>query len=145
MNYSKYQTEVDEMDLQILQHLVENSARSNKEIGTLVHLSGQAVGLRIRKLQDMGVIEGYTLRCNTTRLGQIQAFVTLYMNTASGHHTFLAFIKEQPQVQEVHRISGEGCYWIRVYTATMTELNTLMDQLLPYGNFKINLSIEQLQ
>lgn len=144
MNHSKYQTEVDETDLQILHHLVENAARSNKEIGTLVHLSGQAVGLRIRKLQDMGVIEGYTLRCNTAKLGQqIQAFVTLYMNSASGHSAFLAFVKERQWVQEVHRISGEGCYWMRVHTSTMAELNTLMEQLLPYGNFKISLSIEQ--
>ena len=55
---------IDEVDLRILNYLLKDATQSHKAIGQLVHLTGQAVGARVRKLQDLGVIEGYTLRWN---------------------------------------------------------------------------------
>lgn len=46
---------IDATDLRILQILIQDAKRSNKEIGEEVHLTGQAVGARVRKLQDMGL------------------------------------------------------------------------------------------
>ncbi|MEW4370664.1 Lrp/AsnC family transcriptional regulator [Paenibacillus kandeliae] len=146
MNLSKYMLEADEVDLRILHHLIENSARSHKEIGELVHLSGQAVGQRIRKLHDLGIIEGYTVKWNPAALGQgIQGFVILYMNSASSHSAFLEHVHQQEAVYEVHRISGEGCYWMRVHAASLSDLNRLLDSLLTYGNYKLSLSVEQFK
>ncbi|WP_411343238.1 Lrp/AsnC family transcriptional regulator [Paenibacillus sp. WLX1005] len=146
MNLSNYMLGADEVDLRILHELIANSARSHKDIGELVHLSGQAVGQRIRKLQDMGVIEGYTVKWNPAALGQgIQGFVILYMNSASSHSSFLEHVRQQDAVHEVHRISGEGCYWMRVHAASMSDLNQLLDSLLQYGNFKLSLSVEQFK
>jgi Lrp/AsnC family transcriptional regulator, leucine-responsive regulatory protein len=47
--------ELDEIDMRILAFLLENFTRSYKEIGTLVHMTGQAVGLRVRRLQERRV------------------------------------------------------------------------------------------
>lgn len=70
---------VDDTDIRILQILIQDAKRSHKEIGEAVHLTGQAVGARVRKLQDLGVIEGYTVKWNPERLGLgLQAFVTVF-------------------------------------------------------------------
>lgn len=53
---------IDEVDLRILRFLLEDATRPHKDIGQQVHLTGQAVGARVQKLKDIGVIEGYTLR-----------------------------------------------------------------------------------
>ncbi|WP_440117040.1 Lrp/AsnC family transcriptional regulator [Paenibacillus sp. QZ-Y1] len=133
---------IDNTDIRILQILIRDAKRSHKEIGEEVHLTGQAVGARVRKLQDLGVIEGYTVKWNPERLGLgLQAFVTVFLNSGDRHTAFRAFIAEREDVVEVHRVSGEGCYLMRVQTGTTEQLGQLLESLLPYGNYKVSLSI----
>ncbi|QOT00434.1 Lrp/AsnC family transcriptional regulator [Brevibacterium sp. JNUCC-42] len=135
---------IDAVDLQILQFLIEDSTRSHKELGQLVHLTGQAVGARIRKLEDSGVIEGYTVRWNPEKIGQtIHAFITVFLLTHTAHQALQLLVKAHDQVVEMHRVSGEGCYWMRVRVGSIMELNTFLDQLLQYANYKVSLSIGQ--
>lgn len=48
-------------------------------------------------------------------------------------------------IAELHRVSGEGCYWMRVRISTPAELNDILDELLRYGNYKLSLSISQVK
>lgn len=136
----------DPVDLQILQCLMENASRSNKEIGQLVHLTGQAVGARIRKLEDMGVIEGYTIRWNPEKIGRsVHALITVFMKEAASHQRFQSFLQNEERIEEAHRVSGEGCYWLRVRIEDNDSLNRFLDKLLEYGNYKVSLSLGKVK
>lgn len=133
---------IDATDVRILQILIRDAKRSNKEIGEEVHLTGQAVGARVRKLQDLGVIEGYTVKWNPNRLGLgLKAFVTVFLNSGDKHAAFRAFVAGREDVIEVHRVSGEGCYLMQVQTGTTEQLGELLEALLPLGNYRVSLSI----
>lgn len=137
---------IDEVDLHILRCLLKDATLSHKAIGQLVHLTGQAVGAHVRKLQDMGIIEGYTLRWNPGKIGQVvHAFVTVFIKSNTAHSSFQSFVQQNPKIVETHRVSGEGCYWMRVRASTPTELNSFLDELLNYGNYKVSLSIDQVK
>jgi Lrp/AsnC family leucine-responsive transcriptional regulator len=137
---------IDEVDLRILNYLLKDATLSHKAIGHLVHLTGQAVGSRVRKLQDLGVIEGYTLRWNPDRIGQaVHAFITVFMKSNNAHQSFQSFVQQNDKIAETHRVSGEGCYWMRVRVGTPVELNGFLDELLKYGNYKVSLSIGQVK
>lgn len=137
---------IDETDLGILSCLLENSSLSHKEIGVRVHLTGQAVGARVKKLQEAGVIEGYTLRWNPERIGlAVHAFVIVFLKSASSHKPFQAFVAEAPDIEEAHRTSGEGCYWLRVRVRSQEELSLVLDRILQYGNYRVNLSLGRLK
>ncbi|MHA7966828.1 Lrp/AsnC family transcriptional regulator [Paenibacillus sp. CAU 1782] len=137
---------LDDVDLRILQCLVEDSRRTNKQIGALVHLTGQAVGARVKKLRDLGVIEGYTILWNPAKLGlQVHAFITVFMNSAQAHQRFKTFLQASDIIVEAHRVGGDGCYWLRAQTRDSAELNLLLEQLLQFGNYKLSLSIERLK
>ncbi|MEW9700921.1 Lrp/AsnC family transcriptional regulator [Paenibacillus sp. SI8] len=137
---------IDEIDLRILQCLVEDATRSNKVIGELVHLTGQAVGARVRKMQDTGLIEGYTLRWNPDKIGlTVHAFVSVFMISGTMHQSFQAFAQQNSQIVEVHRVSGEGCYWLRLRVGSSQELSSLLDKLLQFGNYRLSLSIGQVK
>jgi Lrp/AsnC family transcriptional regulator, leucine-responsive regulatory protein len=140
------QSSIDEVDIRILKCLLEDATRSNKDIGQEVHLTGQAVGARIRKMQDIGVIEGYTLRWNPDKLGlNVHAFVTVFMNSNAAHQSFQTFVQNNENVTEAHRVSGEGCYSLRVRVSSQSELAAFLDGLLKFGNYKVSLSISQLK
>ena len=63
------ETMLDNTDYQILNELTQNSRMTMKELGQKVHLTGQATATRVAKLEDSGVIEGYTIKVNDTKLG----------------------------------------------------------------------------
>ena len=137
---------IDEVDLRILQFLLEDATRPHKDIGQQVHLTGQAVGARVQKLKDIGVIEGYTLRWNPGKIcPTLHAFITVFMKSSDVRQSFQSFVQRNEQISETHRVSGEGCYWLRIRVGTLEELNAFLDELLQYGNYKVSLSIEQVK
>lgn len=136
---------LDSTDIQILKTLKDNSRLQWREIGEQVHLTGQAVANRIRRMEDLGVIKGYSVNIDPARLGQnIFAYITVYMKTVE-HHLFQEFIKESSAVVAAHRVSGEGCYILQVRMASMDELNHFLDALLRHGNYKVNMAIGEVK
>ncbi len=135
----------DQTDNEILNLLKKNSRMQWQEIGELVHLTGQAVKNRINRLEKQGVIQRYTIKINDDELGQDQtAFVTVFMKTTD-HSAFKKHLEQSTMVSEAHRISGEGCYLIKVRTFGQQELVDFLDDILKYGNYKVNLSIEKVK
>ncbi|WP_445669892.1 Lrp/AsnC family transcriptional regulator [Paenibacillus sp. FSL R7-0333] len=137
---------IDNTDYRILQLLIDDSTLSHKDIGAMVHLTGQAVGARVRRMRELGIIEGYTIRYNPLRMGQnTHAFITVFLSSNKDHPPFQAFAKSHESVTELYRISGEGCYWMRVRTVDQDALTAFLDELLKYGNYRINLDMGQIK
>lgn len=136
---------LDQTDLMILQCLQSDSRMQWQEIGKIVHLTGQAVAVRIRSMQDEGIIEAFTVKLNHEKLGRpIYALITVFMSSAK-HVTFLRFLADSPYVVEAYRITGEGCYWLKANLANQEQLNNLLDDILLYGNYKVNMAIDKIK
>lgn len=141
----KIDTMLDQTDFEILSLLKKNSRLQWREIGEIVHLTGQAVANRIRKMEDMGIIEGYTVKLNQSKLGNnLIAFITIFMKTTN-HPSFQNFINEKIEVLEGNRISGEGCYLLKVNVSNENSLMDLLDEILKYGNYRVNISIGKIK
>lgn len=131
---------LDETDWAILQCLQENARMSWKEIGEKVHMTGQAVANRIMRLEESKIIEGYQVRLNWTNAGKpITAFLTILMKSHD-HQRFLTWVQETAHIIEVHRISGEGCYLLRAQLTNAEELNQLLEQVLQFANYRLQVS-----
>lgn len=136
---------LDPTDLEIIKLLSQNSRMQWREIGERVHLTGQAVKNRIDRLENLGIIKEYTLRINHEKLGSnIIAFVTIFMKTTD-HLSFRKFLEENDLVIEAHRISGEGCYMLKIQVSCQQQLTDFLDSILKYGNYKVNLSIDKIK
>lgn len=137
--------ELDNIDFQILRLLSENSRIQWKDLGEQIHMTGQAVGNRIKKLEDSGVIKAYTLLVDEMKLGlTYTAFVIIYMKTAN-HDLFIRFVHERNEVLEVHRVSGEGCYHLKIKIKSQDQLNLFLNELLEFGNYSLHLSIKEIK
>lgn len=136
---------MDEIDFQILEILKENSRKPWKEIGESIHMTGQAVGNRIRKMEEEGIIEQYTISTNELKLGKrMQAFIMVFLK--SNHHLeFQKYIKENPNIKEAYRISGEGCYMIKASISDQLALNNTLDEILKFANYRVNISIGKIK
>jgi len=138
-------TMLDQTDWRILECLQNNSRMQWQEIGKVVHLTGQAVAARIKRMQDMEIIEDFTITLNQEKLGRpLLAFITVFMKSTN-HAAFQHFLSNQKEILEAHRISGEGCYWLKAAVSNQQDLNHLLDAILLYGNYRINLSIHTIK
>ncbi|NWQ40273.1 Lrp/AsnC family transcriptional regulator [Bacillus sp. EB106-08-02-XG196] len=137
--------ELDNIDFQILRLLSENSRIQWKDLGEQIHMTGQAVGNRIKKLEESGVIKAYSLIVDEMKVGLIfTAFVIIYMKTAD-HDSFIRYINDQNEVVEAHRVSGEGCYHIKIKVNSQEKLNLFLNKILDYGNYTLYLSIQEIK
>lgn len=136
---------VDHIDMEIIRCLQKNSRMQWKQIGEVVHMSGVAVANRIQRLEEMGVIEGYTVRLNEKLMGNIYCiFITVLIKDYQ-HAKFQQFIQERDEIKEAHRISGEPCFILKVQLPDHNQLSELLDKILVYGHYKINISIGQFK
>jgi len=136
---------LDYIDYEIIEYLKRNGRAQWKEIGRQIHLTGQAVADRVHRLEDLGIIERYTAIMDESKLGKpVIALITIFMKTTL-HDELRQFLKSRTEVEEVHRISGEGCYWLKACFPANSDLTSFLNVLLRYGNYRVNLSIEKLE
>lgn len=126
---------LDDKDRAILALLQENARIANAEIARRIELAPSAVFQRIRKLEDAGIIQGYEARLDPRALGHgLVAFVRV--QTGEGAHApeIIAALDRLPMVQEIHRVVGEDCFFVKVRVEDTHVLAELLDehiQLIP--------------
>jgi len=136
---------LDQTDLAIVRLLREDARRQWKESGARGHLTGQAVAARGRALEDAGVITGFTAQVDAAKLGRpLAAFITVFMASAD-HTAFRRFLAGEEHITAAHRVSGDGCYWLRAELASHDELNALLERILRHGNYRLQLSIDRIK
>ncbi len=124
---------LDRIDRQIVQLLCKDGRMSHAAIAKEVGLSGPAIHDRVRKLEQRGVISGYTAVIDPDAVGKHHAAFTL-VSTADGvefahDEEVVARICEEPDVLEFHRVAGQDCYLIKIRTQTNKELEQLLRRI----------------
>lgn len=124
---------LDRLDWRILEALQHNARISNTELGKQIGLSQPAITARIKKLEDRGVLEGYTAKINPVLAGRtISAMVRIRTTHAEIKRCLLAFEK-MPEIIEAHRITGEDCFIVRIVVEEMAQLEAAIDSLARFG------------
>jgi Lrp/AsnC family leucine-responsive transcriptional regulator len=118
---------MDEIDLAILSMLQDDARTSNAEIARRVGMAPSAVFERIRKLEERGVIQGYTARIDPQALGLgLLAFVFVRSEEGLGAPETERALAALPEVQELHHVAGEDCFLVKVRLADTAALGRLL-------------------
>lgn len=128
---SKSAVELDQTDLKILGALQANARLTNAELAEQVGLSLSPCWRRLKRLEEIGVINGYQAVLNRKLLGLgVTAFVRIDIerHTPVFERKFEEAIAELPEVISCHVISGEGAFLLVV----------VCDSLETYSNFALN-------
>jgi Lrp/AsnC family leucine-responsive transcriptional regulator len=122
---------MDETNLKILRILQEKARIPNIEVSRLINLAPSAVLERIRKMEKQGIIDGYEVRLNPEQFGYAQiVFMHIHMSPGSDQNQAAELLSSRKEVQEVHYISGEDCFLVKLRTRNSAELNKLLQELL---------------
>jgi Lrp/AsnC family leucine-responsive transcriptional regulator len=124
---------IDQIDEKIVGELLEDGRLPIAELGRRVNLSSPAVAERVKRLERTGVITGYRAQVDPRALGYELLAIVRVKPAARQLPKIPELAAEIPQVVECHRITGEDCFYLKVYLRSIDELSGLLDQFLVYG------------
>jgi Lrp/AsnC family leucine-responsive transcriptional regulator len=122
---------IDSLDRKILAVLQTNARASLQEVGQAVGLSASPCWSRIKRMEEAGVIEGYTVRLNPQALGLADTvMVTLDSHSDNTLEKFGEVLASIPEVVEAHLVSGEYDYLLRVVVKDTRDYERLLREKL---------------
>lgn len=124
---------MDSIDLTIISLLKENARMPLKQLAQQVYLSSPATAARIEKLENDGLISGYSVKLNYKKLGfPITAFINLEL-APQQKPEFYPFICAHPNVLECNCVTGHYSMLIKVAFDTTENLDLFINRLQEFG------------
>ena len=118
---------IDGVDLHIL-NIIQNDGRiSNAKLARQLQMAPSGVLERVRKLEKKGILEGYEVRLNPTKLGlTVTAFIHVLTSDSLGSTKIGEQLAEFPEIQEVHWIAGDYNYLVKTKLKDASDLRALL-------------------
>ena len=125
--------ELDDINIRILEALIDDPRLSISALARQVGMSAPAVRERITRMEESGIIRGYSIDIDPAAVGlPVAAWVRL--RPGPGQLPKIAELAERtPEVTECHRISGEDCILLKVHVAAIEALGAVLDRFLVHG------------
>lgn len=99
---------LDETDHQILNMLIDNTRTPFTDIAKKLNISAGTVHVRVRKMEESGIIVGSSLTLNYKKLGYtFIAYVGIFLKNTSQTQFVLNRIEEIPNVTVAHVTTGK--------------------------------------
>ncbi|MFJ5046448.1 Lrp/AsnC family transcriptional regulator [Streptomyces sp. NPDC088719] len=123
----------DATDWRILDVLQRDGRATFAELARAVAMSPSAVTERVRRLEELGVIGGYTAVVDAERLGlPILALVRLrYPN--GNYRPFHDLLETTPEIIEAHHVTGDDCFVLKVTARSMRHLEEITGRIGALG------------
>ena len=100
-------TEIDQLDRQILSILMRNSKKAYTDIAKQLYVSGGTIHVRMKKLEESGIVKGYNLTVDYSKLGyDICAFLGIYLDKSSLYDDVAVELENIPEIVAAHYTTG---------------------------------------
>jgi Lrp/AsnC family leucine-responsive transcriptional regulator len=118
---------VDEIDLKVVRYLMAQGRITWSELAGILKLSAPATAERVRRLEERGVITGYTALINPEAIDySLTAFIAVTLEQPEHLAIFLQRVGEMQEVQECHHIAGDYDYLLKVRCRNTKDLERVI-------------------
>jgi len=124
---------LDRLDLAILECLQRDARMSLQAISAQVGLTSSPCWARIRRMEEAGVIEGYSVRVNAEKVGlpdTVIVQVTLDSHSDEALFAFGRALEAIPEVLEAFLVSGDYDYYVRIAVRDTRDYERLLRERL---------------
>jgi len=122
---------LDKLDLQIIQEMMEDAEVSYADLGKKLFVSGGTIHVRIKKLEELGVVKGKKLSVDLKELGyDVIAFVGIYLEKSSLYDSVAKELKKVPQIVRLNYTTGNYSMFAEIVCKDIQQLRyVLHDEL----------------
>lgn len=130
---------LDEKDARILEILQKDGRATNVELARAVELTPSATLERVRKLEERGLVKGYTAILDPRAVGLgLVAFIFMRVEERDGvlgsEEQTAEALSALPSVLELHHLAGEDCFLLKVRARDTDDLYRILRD--DFGGFK---------
>lgn len=120
-------THLDELDLQILELLIKDCRTPYLEIARICHVSGGTIHVRMKKMEDLGIIRGSRIVLNLPKLGyDVCCFVGIYVDKTSSFANVFDEMSKIKEVIELHLTTGDYSMFAKIVCSNISDLQDVL-------------------
>jgi len=122
---------IDKLDLQIIHHMMEDAETSYADLGKKLFVSGGTIHVRIKKLQEAGIVKGTRLNVDLKQLGHdVIAFIGIYLEKSSLYDSVEKELQKISEIVRLNYTTGNYSMFAEVVCKDINQLRfVLHDQL----------------
>lgn len=121
----------DKLDLQILHEMLHSSSISYAALGKKLFVSGGTIHVRIKKLEEAGVVRGRKLEINLKTLGyDVIAFIGIFLEKSSLYDNVAKELKKIPEIVRLNYTTGNYSMFAEVVCKNIQELKMVLHDAL---------------
>ena len=124
---------LDAVDARILRALTKDARVRLADLSRAIGLSSPSTAERIRRLEEAGVIDGYTARLDPAALGLPIAAYLRIRPLPGALATVVDIIKNIDAIVECDRVTGEDCFIARAHVRSIADLEAVIDRIIPHA------------
>ena len=122
---------LDKLDLQIIHAMMEDAGISYADLGKKLFVSGGTIHVRIKKLQELGVVKGTKLNVDLKLLGyDITAFVGIFLEKSSLYDIVAEELKKIPGIIRLNYTTGNYSMFLEVVAKDINQLRFVLHDSL---------------
>jgi Lrp/AsnC family leucine-responsive transcriptional regulator len=125
-------TSLDATDRRIVAELQAEPRLRVAELARRIGLSGPAAADRLRRLEESGTVS-YRAEISPRALGYTICAIVRISPVGGGLRLIPGIAREVPNVTECFRITGEDCYFLKVWLSSIEDLEPILDLFTPHG------------
>jgi len=121
--------ELDNLDTQILSILMNDASVPYTEIAKKLVVSGGTIHVRMKKMEELGIIRGSNLIINPQSIGfDICAFLGIYLEKGSQYKTAVEQLKQVKEVVELHYCTGQYSMFAKIICRDTNHLRHVLNE-----------------
>ena len=118
---------IDKLDLKIIQEMLENAETPYAELGKKLFVSGGTIHVRIKKLEELGIVKGKKLKVNLNQLGyDITAFVGIFLEKSSLYDVVAKELEKIPEIIRLNYTTGNYSMYIEIVCKDINQLRHVL-------------------
>ena len=135
---------MDEIDWKIIEILQENARITFSRLSKKIHLTAPAVSERILKMEEKGIITGYTAKLNLDQLGyQVVCFVDIAI-ASNREKKFIQFCRSQDEVLECYLVTVKSSFLVKVGAPSIDVLELFLKKVGTFGQTQTQIILEEI-
>ncbi|MBX0334914.1 Lrp/AsnC ligand binding domain-containing protein [Pontibacter sp. HSC-14F20] len=122
-------SQIDKLDRQILHLLMQNVNRAYTDIAKELGVSGGTIHVRLKKMTEMGIVQGAQLLINPAAIGyDVCAFIGVFLEKGSAYKEVVEKMRVIPEIVELHYTTGAYSMFVKIICRDTKHLREVLNE-----------------
>ena len=118
---------IDKLDLQIISEMMSNAEISYADLGKKLFVSGGTIHVRMKKLQELGIVKGTRLHVDLKMIGyDVIAFIGIFLEKSSLYDSVAKELRKMPEIVRLNYTTGSYSMFAEIICKDITSLRRVL-------------------